>query len=68
MTNDRVYEVLLLPGAETAERFASLREAHAWMRAYNQAGAGRLREAVVGERALASRDCRRRSTHNRQSR
>ena len=40
MSSERVYEVMLLPAMEVAERFCTLREAEAWMRTYNEVAGG----------------------------
>ena len=49
MSSERKYQVLLLPEREVAERGCSLREASAWIGAYNQIIEGEPSLAVIGE-------------------
>jgi len=53
MFHDRMYQIVLLPQTEVVERACSLREARAWIRAYNEIMEGEPSQAVIAEQEPA---------------
>ena len=49
MSNERTYLVILLPQMEVVQRSYNLREANAWIHAYNEVIEGRPSRAVIGQ-------------------
>ncbi len=50
MSNERNYQVVLLPKMEVVEQACTLGEAQAWIRAYNEVIGGSPTEAVIAQK------------------